>query len=102
MAQWYVDFRSNPVAIPVSSEVGTVAKLKLQVKQSALEIVDVKVFIAGGESFDVALKAYLGAGDETRVIDIPGGPKVIEKVELTYRGGANDETIPLVRVFGAN
>jgi hypothetical protein len=102
LGQAYVDLRSNPVVVRVSSDAGALAKLRVQVKENALEIVNVKVFLAGGESFDDALKAYLGPGDQSRVIDIPGGPKVIEKVELTYRGGANAERVPLVRVFGAS
>jgi hypothetical protein len=84
MGQENVDFSSNLVVVPVSTDASAVSKIKVQVKESALEVRDVKVFLAGGESFDVALKAYLGAGDETRAIDLPGGPKVIY-----LKGGAH-------------
>ena len=102
LGQAYVNFRSSSTVVPVSPAAGAVAKLRLQVKEDALEIENVKVFLTGGESFDVAVKAYLGPGAQTRVIDIPGAPKAIEKVELTYRGAAAGERVPLVRVFGAS
>jgi hypothetical protein len=100
MGQAYVDFRSNPVVVSVSTDAGAVSKIKVQVKESALEVRDVKVFLAGGESFDVTVDTYIGAGKETRPIDVPGGPKAIEKVEVKYRGGSSGEPMPLLRVLG--
>ena len=103
LGQEYVDFRSNPVVVSVSPDAGAVSKVRVQVKENALEVREVKVFLAGGQSFDVTVDTYLGAGKETRPIDVPGGPKAIEKVEVKYRTTASDEDpIPLLRVLGAS
>ena len=101
LGQGYVDYRSNPVVVPVGPETGAVSKIRLEVKMKALEVLDVKVFVAGGDSFEANIDRYLGAGDETGPIDVPGGPKAIEKVEVRYRRGSNEEPIPLLRVLGA-
>jgi hypothetical protein len=102
LGQRYVDYRTNPVAIRANPDGPAVSTIKLQVRESPLEIQNVKVFLAGGESFDVTLNVYVGPGRETRVIEIPAGPKAIEKVELTYRNRSTRGRLPLVRLLGAS
>jgi hypothetical protein len=102
LAQQYVDGRTNPAVITVKPEAPTVSQLKLQVRQSALEIVGLKVVLADGDSFDVPLKVWLAAGRETNSIEVPGGPKAVQKVELSYRGFSSDGRLALIRLFGAS
>ena len=102
LGQQYVDYRSKAVVVAVKADAPTLNQLKLQVKESALEIDSVKVYLAGGDSFDVALKAYVAAGRETRAIDIPGGPKSVEKVEFTYHDGSGSGKLALVRLLGTS
>jgi hypothetical protein len=102
LGQQYVDYRTNPVAIQAKADGPAVSRIKLQVKERSLEIQDVKVFLAGGESFGVTLNSYLGPGRETRDIEVPAGPKAIEKVEFTYRSGSTGRRLALVRLLGAS
>jgi hypothetical protein len=102
LAQQYVDGRANPAVVTVKPDAPTVSELKLQVKQSALEIVGVKVVLADGDSFDVPLKVWLAAGRETTSIDVPGGPKAVQKVEVSYQGYSSDGRLALIRLFGAS
>ncbi len=100
LGQAYVDYHHNPVAVSLDSRAGTFSRIKLQVKENALEIRDIKVFTGRGDSFDVPVNKYLGAGKATKAIDVPGGPKAIEKVEVNYHDVSNDRMLPLVRILG--
>jgi hypothetical protein len=96
-----VDYRANPEVIKVAGDPGAFAKLSLQVRESALEIVSVKVYAADGQTFDVTLNKYLGPGSQTKPIEVPGGPKAIEKVEFTYRK-AGGSRLPFVQLQASN
>jgi len=102
LGQQYVDYRTSPVVIQVRPDAPPVSQVKLQVKDSAIAITGVKVVLAGGESFDVTLNAWVAAGRETRVIDVPGGPKAVQKVELSYRSGSSDSKLALLKLVGAS
>jgi hypothetical protein len=102
VGQRVVDFRNNPEVITVVGNTGTFAKLKLQVKESSLEIAGLKVYLADAGTFDVTLNKYLGPGGETKVIEIPDGPKAIQKVEFTYKTTAEGARMPLVRLLASN
>jgi hypothetical protein len=102
LGQQYLDYRTNPVAIQAKADGPAVSRIKLQVRESPLEIQNVKVFLVGGESFDVSVNAYVGPGRETRVIEIPAGSKAIEKVEVTYRSRSTGGRLALIRLLGAS
>jgi len=102
LGQQYVDYRSKSVVIAVKSDAPSLTQLKLQVRESALGIDDVKVYLAGGESFDVPLNAYVAAGRETRTIEVPGGAKTVEKVELTCHDVSTSGRLALVRLLGTS
>ena len=95
-----VDFRTNPETVVAKAGASTFAKIKIEVKQTNLEIQNVKVFFDDGQSFDVALNKYMGAGS-SRVIDLPTA-KAIQKVEFSYRPASAGTNIALVRLLGSN
>ena len=102
LGQKVVNFRSNPDVITTVGDPVPFAKLRLQVKESALDIVDVKVYVADGQTFNVTLNKYLRPGAESSVIEVPGGPKVIQKVEFSYRKSPEGSRLPLVRLLASN
>ena len=102
LGQQYVDYRTSPVVIQVKPEAPPVSQLKLQVRDSAVEISSVKVVLSSGESFDVTLKVWVAPGRETRAIDVPGGPKAVQKVEFSYHSGSSDSKLALVKLLGAS
>ncbi len=102
LGQQYVDYRSKSVVIAVKPDAPSLTQLKLQVSESALGIDNVKVYLAGGDSFDVPLNAYVGAGRETRAIEVRGGAKTVEKVELTCHDVSTSGRLALVRLLGTS
>ena len=50
----------------------------------------------------MTLDAFVAAGRETRAFDVPGGPKAIKKVEVTYRNGSDENRLALVRLMGTS
>jgi len=101
LGQTIVDFRTNPEAIAVVGDAGPIAKLKLQARDSSVEILEAKVYAADGQTFTVAVNKYLGPGKETKEIDVPGGPKAIQKVEFTYKKGSDGSRMPVVRLLAS-
>lgn len=95
-----VDFRTNPETVVAKVSEATFAKIKIEVKQTNIEIQNVKVVFDDGQSFDVALNKYMGAGS-SRVIDLPTA-KAIQKVEFSYRPASAGSKVALVRVLGSN
>lgn len=63
---------------------GDFSKIKLFVRQRAVTFRDVKIHYANGDVQDVDLRRQIPAGGETRVIDLRGGERVIEKVVFWY------------------
>jgi hypothetical protein len=101
LGQTIVDFRANPDAITAVGNAGPMARLKLQAKDASIEILNVKVYLADGQTFDVALKKYLRAGGETKEIEVAGGPKEVQKVEFNYAKGSDGSRMPTVRLLAS-
>ena len=86
--------------IVVGVEKGTFTKIKLKVKRSGIHFHNVKVHFANGELFDVSLKTFIAAGNETRVIDLPGKDRKIEKVVFWYDTDGKKKGKGIVKLFG--
>ncbi|GIW73346.1 MAG: hypothetical protein KatS3mg102_2888 [Planctomycetota bacterium] len=71
--------------IPVTAAEGRFGKLELRVHGHAIEILDMRVEFGDGESYDVPLRSIFRPGSSSRVIDLPGGARVIRRVEFRYR-----------------
>lgn len=107
-AQWQllgerlVDFRKDTVAVTAKPDAGAFAKIKIEVKQANMQIANVKVVYSDGESSDVKLDHYFGAGS-SRVVDLPAA-KQVASVELTCRAASSSSEgrVGLVRVLGSN
>lgn len=70
--------------IRVGAREGTLSKLKLRVRDRGVHFRDVEVHYANGRVQDVAIRARIPAGGESRVIDLVGDDRVIEKVVFWY------------------
>lgn len=64
---------------------GRFTKLKFRVKTAPVRILDMKVHFKNGEVKDVALRAVIPAGGESRVIDLPGNKRFITHVTFWYK-----------------
>ncbi len=95
-----VDFRTNPETVVAKVGEAAFSKIKIEVKQTNIEIQNVKVIFDDGQSFDAALNKYMGAGS-SRVIDLPTA-KAIRRVEFSYRPASAGSKIALVSIFGSD
>ena len=59
-------------------------QIKIRVTNAPLHIIDMDVYFENGEKMNVALKNNFRQGQESRVIDFPGGVRQIKKIEFLY------------------
>lgn len=62
----------------------TYRQIKIKVTNAPLHIIDMDVYFDNGEKMNVALKNKFRQGDESRVIDLPGGMRHLKKIEFLY------------------
>lgn len=79
-----VDGKNDRDAIAVGRADGRFEAIQLKVEGSALELDEVKVTFADGSVFEPKTKMTFGNGATTRVIDLPGGKRAIQRVEFKY------------------
>lgn len=71
--------------IPVTALRGRYRRIMLVVHGSALEMYDVVVTFANGDTFSPATRLHFVEDSRSRVIDLPGVRRVIRSVEFRYR-----------------
>lgn len=59
-------------------------QMKLKVTDGPLHIEDMDVYFENGEKMNVVLKNHFRAGQESRVIDFPGGVRRLDRIEFKY------------------
>ena len=80
-----VDWSADRDVIPVTGAKGSYTSIKLFVDKAPVEFVDIKIHFANGSFQDVKIRKKIPAGGETRVIDIDGKNRVIQKVTFWYK-----------------
>ncbi len=70
--------------IKVGKRDGRFVALAIVAEHSALELFDMVVYFGDGTSYAPAVRALFGPGSTSRVIDLPGDARVIERVEFRY------------------
>jgi hypothetical protein len=79
-----VKHRAERDEIRVTIKDGRFRRIKLRVLQRPVQFFDVKVHFANGDVQDISMRNRIKAGGETRVIDLKGGNRVIQKVVFRY------------------
>jgi hypothetical protein len=59
-------------------------QVKLKITDGPLHITDVDIYFENGEKMNVALRNNFRAGQESRVIDLPGGSRRLDRIEFLY------------------
>lgn len=75
-------------------------KLKVCVFDHPVHFYDMDVFFANGGHQDVSLRSRLNAGDCTRVIDLNGGARNINRIQFKYEETSWFIARAVVRVYG--
>jgi hypothetical protein len=84
LGERWVDGKIDRDIIQVGRDDGRFRKLQLVVEHSALELFDVEVIFGDGSHFSPGTRLVFGPNSTSRVIDLPGGDRVIRRVEFRY------------------
>jgi hypothetical protein len=80
---------------------GTFRSIKITVAGRPVQFKDVKIHFGNGEVQDVALREVIRAGGESRVIDVEGHDRVIQRIEFWYDAQSVGRRA-VVKVYGKN
>jgi hypothetical protein len=96
-----VDYRLDRDAVVAIGQ-GAFRAIRLDVEDGDLDMYDVKVTFANGETFSPGTRIQFREGSRSRVIDLPGAARVIKRVDFSYRsaGRFGRATRATVQVFG--
>lgn len=95
-----VGFIRDRDEIPVRARKGTYRRIKFAVHDAPVEFKNVTVVFGNGERFDVPIRSRIPAGGQTRVIDLPGRERVIQKIILVYQTKPRSRERAKVSVWG--
>jgi hypothetical protein len=100
LGQQSVGFGVDRDTIRVGRREGRFEKIALEVADSDVEIMDLKVFFRRGPPQDVRVREFIRAGGHTRPLDLQGGDRVIERIDLVYRTRGPGRGRATVAVYG--
>ncbi|MBZ0134973.1 MAG: hypothetical protein K8I27_01210 [Planctomycetes bacterium] len=80
-----VNFGADKDTIEVTASEGRFTAIVLGVVEGDLEMWNIKVAFGNGEDFSPELRANFDSKSRSRVIDLPGGNRVIKKVTFFYK-----------------
>ena len=84
LGERWVNGHADRDVIHVGRADGRFRRIQVVVEHSALEMFDIVVVFGDGSAFSPPSRMVFGPGTTTRVIDLPGGARVIRRVEFRY------------------
>lgn len=94
-----VNYRGDHDVIAVTAREGWFRAIKIEVDDGNLEMWNIRVVFANGESFSPETRLVFREDSRSRTIDLPGGRRVISRVEFHYRSRGNRGRAE-VRLYG--
>ena len=85
LGQREVDFRNDRDQIDVGRSEGRFKQLEVRVKDAPIEIHDMVVTFANGETFKPKLRHKFTEGSGSRIIDLPGENRAIKRIDFNYK-----------------
>ncbi|MFB2939434.1 hypothetical protein ACE1B6_29625 [Aerosakkonemataceae cyanobacterium BLCC-F154] len=76
------------------------ARIKLEVKETGIQIFNMTVTLRNGRTIDVPLRQYISKNQQSRVIDLPGRDRSIRYVTLIYRSRPGSNERAIVKLYG--
>ncbi len=95
-----VDFGRDRDVIQVGRSEGRFRRLKLIVRNNAVEMISFKVIYGNGEPDELPVRSRIRAGGETRAIDLKGDARAIREVQLVYKSVPNFRGKAVVELWG--
>src|SRR4051794_14621736 len=81
LGEAHVDGAVDHDSITVTARKGAYRAILMRVKDAPIEFDHVVVHFRNGSSDPIEIRNRIPAGGETRVIDLPGAERIIERVE---------------------
>lgn len=100
LGQRAVTDRADHDVITVTSRRGSFRQIKLTVHRASVDFRRVVVRFGNGDDQNVDIRSTIGAGGETRVIDLEGSDRVIKSVEFWYDANTRRGRQAIVRLHG--
>jgi hypothetical protein len=101
LGEAHVDGAVDHDRIVVTAARGEYRAIQFKVENAAIDFDRVVVHFGNGTSERIALRHKIRAGEETRMVDLPGNRRVIQSIEFWYgRGNWSNPERPKVSVFG--
>jgi hypothetical protein len=100
LGQQSVGFGVDRDTVRVGRREGRFEKIALAVKDNDVEILDLKVFFHRGPPQDVRVREFIKRGGRTRPLDLQGGDRAIDRIEIVYRSRPNFRGRATVEVYG--
>ena len=101
LGEAHVDGAVDHDRIVVTAARGEYRAIQIRVENAAIDFDRVVVHFGNGTSERIALRHRIPAGEETRIVDLPGKRRVVESVEFWYaRGNWANPNRPKVALFG--
>ncbi len=79
---------------------GDFSAIKLFVENGSIQFERVVVHFTNGGKEEMLIRNFIKAGGETRVLDLPGGDRVIRKVDIYYKSNAKTKKKAKVVLYG--
>jgi hypothetical protein len=95
-----VSFGAERDVVRVTGWRGDFKKIQLYVRETGVHFADLNVVFANGRTVDVPIRSFIPEGGRSRVIDLPGRSREIQRITMVYatRIGARDKA--LVEIWG--
>ncbi len=84
-----VGFAVDRDVIRVGAQSGLFRAIRLRVANNGIYMLDLKVVYGNGTAEDIPVRVDIPAGGQTRVIDLRGQDRVIQRIEMIYRSKPN-------------
>jgi hypothetical protein len=100
LGQRKVNFKADRDEIGVGRFEGFFTALRIKVRKGAINMHKMVVHFHNGSTREVELKNNFADGDESRVIDLPGNIRIIDKVVFWYDTKGFSESKAVVELWG--
>lgn len=95
-----VEFRQDRDTIFVGRNEGRFRVIMLEVTDGSVEMDNIRVVFGNGRSFSPATRLVFGENSRSRVIDLPGAARIIERITFNYRSLRTGQGRATVSVYG--
>jgi hypothetical protein len=84
-----VNFGLDRDVVRVGRRDGVFRAIRLRARGNTVHMLDVKVVYGNGNPDDIPVRANIPAGSSSGPMDLKGGDRVIDRIELLYRSRPN-------------